>query len=94
MEVKGAETCGAGYKADGQEGKRDLVVETSEAIILLEVKKKSLTRRARAGSDIAVLLDLAEVSCLPNSFFAIRGVLPTLSLMAVDVAFRSNYDKV
>ncbi len=37
----------------------DIVVETEDTIMLLEVKKKPLTRKANTGSDIAVLLDLA-----------------------------------
>lgn len=38
----------------------DIVVETADFIILIEVKKKPLTRRARAGSDISLVLDLAQ----------------------------------
>jgi hypothetical protein len=36
-----------------------LIIEAPDAVILLELKKKSLTRRSKAGSDIALLLDLA-----------------------------------
>jgi len=38
----------------------DIVVETVDLIILIEVKKKPLTRRARAGSEISLVLDLAQ----------------------------------
>ena len=38
----------------------DIVVETAETVIFIEVKKKPLTRRARAGSDVSVVLDLAQ----------------------------------
>ena len=31
-----------------------------EIVILIEVKKKPLTRRARAGSDLSLVLDLAQ----------------------------------
>ena len=38
----------------------DVVVETAKTIIFIEIKKKPLTRRARAGSDVSVILDLAQ----------------------------------
>lgn len=38
----------------------DIVVETAKTIIFIEVKKKPLTRKARAGSDVSVVLDLAQ----------------------------------
>lgn len=38
----------------------DIVVETNKTIIFIEIKKKPLTRRARAGSDVAIILDLAQ----------------------------------
>jgi len=50
---------GGNYDAGGEHGECDLVVETPEAVIFAEVKKKPLTRRARAGSDAHLLLDLA-----------------------------------
>jgi len=53
-------TLTGNYRVDGEEGECDIVVETSEAIIFLEIKKKPLTRRAQAGSDAHVLLDLAN----------------------------------
>ncbi|EQD50162.1 hypothetical protein B1B_11332 [mine drainage metagenome] len=47
------------YDARGQHGECDLVVETTETVIFFEVKKKTLTRRAKAASDAHLLLDLA-----------------------------------
>jgi hypothetical protein len=47
------------YDVDGEHGECDLVIEASDTVILAEVKKKPLTRRARAGSDVHLLLDLA-----------------------------------
>ena len=44
---------------DGEDGECDIVVETAQTIIFLEIKKKPLTRRAQAGSNAHVLLDLA-----------------------------------
>jgi len=48
------------YCVDGQDGECDLVVDTAQTIIFFEIKKKPLTRRAQAGSDAHVLLDLAN----------------------------------
>lgn len=48
------------YNMDGQEGECDAVVETEADIILIELKAKALTRRSREGSDVQLLIDLAE----------------------------------
>ena len=48
------------YIVDGEDGQCDIVVETAQTIIFMEIKKKPLTRRAQAGSDAHVLLDLAN----------------------------------
>jgi len=51
---------GAGeYAVDGEHGECDLVVEVPGTVVFFELKKKPLTRRARAGSDAYLLLDLA-----------------------------------
>ncbi len=53
-------TLGGGkYDAGGEHGECDLVIEVPETVIFFEMKKKTLTRRARAGSDAHLLLDLA-----------------------------------
>lgn len=53
--------CIAGkYRVNGIDGECDVVIETTEAIIFIETKKKALTRNARAGSDVHVLLDLTQ----------------------------------
>jgi hypothetical protein len=55
----GIDVLGGDYDARGEHGQCDLIIEAPDAVILLELKKKSLTRRSKAGSDIALLLDLA-----------------------------------
>lgn len=50
--------CGK-YKADGIDGECDVVVEGSEKICLMELKKKNLTRSARMGYLYQILLDFA-----------------------------------
>lgn len=59
LEKKGVTFSQGKYKSDGKDGECDLVIETSDRIIFLEIKKKPLTRKARAGSDVALLIDLA-----------------------------------
>jgi len=60
----GVPICGGDYDADGEHGECDLVIEVPGTVIFSEVKKKTLTRRAKAGSDAHLLLDLAG-SLLP-----------------------------
>ena len=53
-------TVSGDYDVDREHGECDIVVETEEVIVFFEIKKKPFTRRAQAGSDAHVLLDLAE----------------------------------
>jgi hypothetical protein len=53
-------SCGGVYRTGAEEGECDVVVETNDVIIFIEIKKKPLTRRARAGSDFNLVLDLAQ----------------------------------
>lgn len=53
--------CASGkYRVDGKDGECDIVIETEQTIYFLELKKKPLTRNARSGSDIHLLVDLAD----------------------------------
>ena len=47
------------YDAGSEHGQCDLVIEAPETVIFAEVKKKTLTRWAKAGSDAHLLLDFA-----------------------------------
>lgn len=47
------------YQLTGASGECDLVAITPKTLIFMELKKKSLTRRAKAGSDADLLLDIA-----------------------------------
>lgn len=51
-----------GYYDNGKNtgGDCDIVVETSDTIILIEVKKKSLTREARSGNEFDIFVDMAD----------------------------------
>jgi hypothetical protein len=53
-------TLSGKYVVDDEDGECDIVIETEQAVMFLEIKKKPLTRRAQAGSDAHVLLDLAN----------------------------------
>ncbi|HKT28801.1 hypothetical protein [Dyella sp.] len=55
----GVPSVSGSYSLAGEEGECDLVAITSKDLVFMELKKKSLTRRARAGSDADLLLDLA-----------------------------------
>lgn len=48
------------YTVDNIDGECDLLIETKEAIILIEFKKKVLTRKAKSGVDIDILVDLSD----------------------------------
>jgi hypothetical protein len=54
----GVEVFSGDYDA-GSHGECDIAVPTPEVLVFLELKKKTLTRLARAGSDAELLLDLA-----------------------------------
>jgi hypothetical protein len=58
--VHGYYNLGKDKNGEEQEGDCDVVVETDEYILLFELKKKALTRPARGGADISILLDLSK----------------------------------
>lgn len=60
FEARGITALAGNYTCDGEFGECDLVVETSHTIIFFEIKKKPLTRLARAGSDAHLMVDLAQ----------------------------------
>lgn len=60
FQSRGIATKSGKYVVAGEVGECDLVVETRDKVILFEVKKKALTGKARAGSDVFVILDLAK----------------------------------
>ncbi|HLP90048.1 MAG TPA: hypothetical protein VK184_15840 [Nostocaceae cyanobacterium] len=48
------------YKMDGTEGECDVVIETENTIIFIEIKKKALTRKAKSGNDIDIFVDISK----------------------------------
>lgn len=59
LSKKGVAHLSGKYKHGGMDGECDVVVETSDTIIFIEIKKKSLTRKSRGGSDVDLLLDIS-----------------------------------
>ena len=59
LNVHGVPTKSGDYESDSGNGECDVIAETPDTLVFFEVKKKPLTRRARAGMDAYLLLDLA-----------------------------------
>ncbi len=59
LRSRGVPTISGDYDQNGEHGECDIVAETPQTLIFMELKKKTLTRRARAGVDADLLLDLA-----------------------------------
>ncbi len=57
---KGISFSSGDYKFNGVDGECDFLIETNKAIILIEVKKKVLTRKSKSGSDIEIFIDLSD----------------------------------
>lgn len=55
----------------------DVIVETSDAVILLELKTKSLRRGARAGDPVEMLVDLSESLFEAQEQLAVRELAMT-----------------
>lgn len=48
------------YSVGKVQGQCDIVIETDRRVIFVEIKKKSFTRAARSGFDVAVLTDMVD----------------------------------
>ena len=59
LATRGVPVHSGDYDVGGDHGECDLVAETTETVVFLELKKKPLTRKARAGGDADLLLDIA-----------------------------------
>ncbi|KIX21585.1 hypothetical protein SY27_07760 [Flavobacterium sp. 316] len=60
MKEKGITFCTGDYNVNGVHGECDLLIESDKSIVLIEFKKKPLTRKAKSGIDINIILDLVE----------------------------------
>jgi hypothetical protein len=52
-------SCGK-YNVNGVEGECDVVVETTDTIVFIELKAKALTRKAKSGKDVDILIDVSK----------------------------------
>ncbi len=59
LRQKGIATKTGRYVVDKIEGEADVVIETSDKILLIEMKKKTMTRAARQGHIYQIILDFA-----------------------------------
>jgi hypothetical protein len=52
-------SCGK-YTSLQEEGECDTVIESKDGIVLIESKKKSLTRKSKSGEDFQIIIDIAN----------------------------------
>lgn len=57
---KGIVALTGDYTYLGQAGECDFLIESDKSIILIEVKKKPLTRKSKSGNDIDIIIDLSS----------------------------------
>lgn len=60
LEAHGVHVMSGTYSIGGQDGECDAVIETTDHIIFIEMKKKPFTRQSRGGSDVDLFYDLSE----------------------------------
>lgn len=74
---KGITHCSGTYLPP-EEGEADLVVEATKGIMLFEMKKKSLTRKAKSGDEFKIVADLlgslidSQAQCFRSSHLMIK----------------------
>lgn len=67
LSAKGMTVLHGDYDQAGDDSECDAVLETSNAVIFIELKSKLLTRKARSGDDVAALVDLAQAIVRPQA---------------------------
>nr|DAV05750.1 MAG TPA: hypothetical protein [Caudoviricetes sp.] len=77
LDEKGITHCSGTYPPP-EKGEADLVVEATRGIMLFEMKKKSLTRKAKSGDEFKILADLlgslidSQAQCFRTSHLMIK----------------------
>lgn len=77
LDEKGITHCCGAYPPPGK-GEADLVVEATKGIMLFEMKKKSLTRKAKSGDEFRIVADLlgslidSQAQCFRTSHLMIK----------------------
>jgi Holliday junction resolvase len=88
LNLHGIATARGKYHVAGVDGEVDVAAPSPEQIVLLEVKKKPLTRKAQSGRDVDLLRDLAKSVLAAQVQLGRHQILlyrhPALSLTADD----------
>lgn len=77
LDEKGITHCSGTYPPP-EKGEADLVVEATNGIMLFEIKKKSLTRKAKSGNEFKIVADLlgslidSQAQCFRTSHLMIK----------------------
>ena len=77
LDEKGITHCSGTYLPP-EKGEADLVVEATKGIMLFEMKKKSLTRKAKSGNEFKIVADLlgslidSQAQCFRTSHLMIK----------------------
>lgn len=77
LDEKGITHCSGTYPPP-EKGEADLVVEATKGIMLFEMKKKSLTRKAKSGNEFKIVADLlgslidSQAQCFRTSHLMIK----------------------
>lgn len=77
LDEKGITHCSGTYLPP-EKGEADLVVEATKGIMLFEMKKKSLTRKAKSGNEFKIVVDLlgslidSQAQCFRTSHLMIK----------------------
>ena len=77
LDEKGITHCSGTYPPP-EKGEADLVVEATRGIMLFEMKKKSLTRKAKSGDEFKIVADLlgslidSQAQCFRTSHLMIK----------------------
>ena len=77
LDEKGITHCSGTYLSP-EKGEADLVVEGTKGIMLFEMKKKSLTRKAKSGNEFKIVADLlgslidSQAQCFRTSHLMIK----------------------
>ena len=77
LDEKGITYCSGTYPPP-EKGEADLVVEATKGIMLFEMKKKSLTRKAKSGNEFKIVADLlgslidSQAQCFRTSHLMIK----------------------
>ena len=77
LDEKGITHCSGTYPSP-EKGEADLVVEATKGIMLFEMKKKSLTRKAKSGNEFKIVADLlgslidSQAQCFRTSHLMIK----------------------